>query len=205
MTTLYLVRHGRSEGNAAQRIQGWLDSPLDALGLRQARALGERFHNKPLAALYTSPLVRAAETARAIADARGILMIVDERLREYQMGAWTGLTEGEINAMMPPARGESHDPIGPGGESGLEMRHRISAFMAEMPIRHPHQMVVVVCHGGTIGAMVSLTLGMQPIRRQPFAFGNASITKLRYERGRWRLRSLNDRCHLRTLTSIDVA
>lgn len=202
MTTLYLIRHGRSVGNAAKQIQGWLDLPLDELGRRQARALGERFRHKPLAAIYASPLERATETARAIAVARGMTVILDERLREYHMGAWTGLTEAELTAMMPAARSDHYDPIGPGGESGLEMRQRVSAFLTEMPAHYPGQLVAVVCHGGTLGAMVSAALGMQPIRRQPFAFGNACITKLRYEHGRWQLRSLNDRCHLRSVENL---
>ena len=201
MTTLYLIRHARSVGNAAQQIQGWLDLPLDDHGRKQARLVGERFRHKPLAAIYTSPLLRAAETAQAIAIARGMQVIYDERLREYHMGAWTGLTGAEIEAMMPPRwNADEHDHVGPGAETGADMRLRVEPFLSDMLARHPDQLIAVVCHGGTLGAIVSTILGLPPIRRQPFTFGNASITKMVYEPGRWRLRSLNDRCHLYNMT-----
>jgi broad specificity phosphatase PhoE len=203
MTTLYLIRHARSVGNAAQQVQGWLDLPLDDYGRKQVRLLGERFRHKPLAALYASPLLRAAETARGIAEARGLEVIYDERLREYHMGAWTGLTGAEIDAMMPPRWNESaHEPVGPGGENGPEMRQRVKDFIADVLARHPDQVVAVVSHGGTLGAIVSLLLGLPAVRRQPFAFGNTSVTKVAYEHGRWRLRSLNDRCHLRGMSDL---
>ncbi len=200
MTTLYLIRHARSMANAAQRVQGWLDSDLDEYGLQQARLLGERFRPKRLAALYSSPLMRAVRTARAIADACQIEIRLDERLREYNMGAWTGLTPQEIEAMMPPHWFDgNYDRIGPGGEGGPAMRARVETFLADMLARHPNALVAVVAHGGSIGALVGVMLGLPPLRRHPFAFGNASITKTSYEHGRWRIRSLNDRCHLRAM------
>lgn len=203
MMTLYLVRHGRSVGNATHRIQGWLDLPLDDLGRRQAHLVAERLRRKPLAAIYASPLVRAAETAQIIAGACGLPVNFDERLREYHMGAWTGLTGEEIQAMMPSHwEDDQFDHVGPGGESGEEMRIRIAAFLGDVLMHHADQIVVVVCHGGSLGGIVSAVLGLPPLRRHPFSFGNASITKLTCERGRWKLRSLNDRCHLRSLSTI---
>ena len=202
MTTIYLIRHARSVGNAAQQIQGWLDLPLDDYGRKQARLLGERFHHKLVTTVYASPLIRAAETAQAIALARGLEVKYDERLREYHMGAWTGLTNREIEEMMPPHRIDEwhgHDHVAPGAETGLDMRQRIDAFLADVLARHPGEIVAVVCHGGTLGAFISSILGLPPIRRQPFTFGNASVTKVVYEHGRWRVRTLNDRCHLRGL------
>lgn len=202
MMTLYLVRHARSIGNAAQRIQGWLDLPLDDYGRRQTRLICERFQRKPLAAIYSSPLQRAAETACAIAKPHHLQVIMDDRLREYHMGAWTGLTALEIERMMPPHRWDSIDDyIGPGAETGIEMRARVSAFLNEVLEQHNGQMVAVVCHGGTLGAIVSAVLNLPPVRRQPFHFGNTSITKMVHENNRWRVRSLNDRCHLRSFAS----
>jgi broad specificity phosphatase PhoE len=201
MLTLYLVRHARSVDNAAQRVQGWLDSELDNYGLQQAALVGERFRPKRLTALYASPLTRAARTARAIADACGVEIVFDERLREYHMGAWTGMTPQEIEAVMPQGWFDGNvDRVGPGGESALDMRARVESFLADVLARHPDGLVAAVAHGGTIGAMVSSMLGLPAIRRQPFSFGNTSITKVTCERGRWRIRSLNDRCHLQALS-----
>ena len=200
MTTLYLIRHARSEGNAMQVIQGWLDLPLDEYGRRQARLLGERFRHKSLAAIYSSTLLRAADTARAIADTLGMPVIPDARLREYHMGAWTGLTAAEIDQMMPPHYFENAvEPIGPGAESGQEMRDRVSTFLDDMLARHNGDRVAVVSHGGTLGGFASAILSLPPVRHQPFHFGNASVTKFVFEHGRWRMSGLNDRCHLRSL------
>ena len=200
VTRLYMIRHARSVGNAEQRVQGWLDLPLDDYGCRQAQLLSERLRAKSLAAIYTSPLVRAAETARHLAEAHDLPLNLDERLREYHMGAWTGLTGAEIEAMMPAGWFDGRDHIGPGAETGPDMRQRVNAFLQEILARHPGQSVAAVTHGGTLGAFVSAVLGLAPLRRQPFVFGNTSITELVYEYGRWRVFSLNDRCHLRSLS-----
>ncbi|MCL4507710.1 MAG: histidine phosphatase family protein [Chloroflexi bacterium] len=202
MTVLYLIRHARSVGNAMQVIQGWLDLPLDDYGRRQIKLLGDRFQHKALAAIYTSPLLRAADTARAIAEPLGMPVIPDDRLREYHMGAWTGLTALEIEKMMLPRRLDSDlDYVGPGAETGQEMRVRVSSFLDDTLARHAGGSVAVVCHGGTLGGFASAVLGLPPVRRQPFHFGNASVTKFVFEHGRWRIPSMNDRCHLRSLTA----
>jgi broad specificity phosphatase PhoE len=203
MTTFYLVRHGRSVGNAAEQVQGWLDLPLDERGRQEAVLLGERLRSNPLAAVYASPLARAVETARPLTEACGLPLILDERLREYHMGAWTGLTIPEIEAMMPSHWLEGGDDhIGPGAETGAAMRERVSSFIQDILTRHPEDAVVVISHGGTLGAMLSLVLGTPAIRRQPFTFGNASISEVTYERKRWRVRSLNDLCHLSPLRNM---
>jgi broad specificity phosphatase PhoE len=118
------------------------------------------------------------------------------------MGAWTGLTGEEIEALMPAGWFEgNNDRIGPGAETVADVRQRAGAFIDQMMACHAGQRVAVVSHGGTIGAMVSMILGMPPVRRQPFGFGNTSITELTNEDGRWRLRSLNDRYHLMAMNT----
>jgi broad specificity phosphatase PhoE len=196
MLTAYLVRHGQTAFNAEGRIQGWLDVPLDDVGQIQAECLARRFSEQSVQAIYSSPLVRAADTARVIAQACRLELVLDERLREYHMGDWTGLTAEEIRMAMPTTPLDDLEATIPNGESAQHMRERVAAFLRDLIARHDGEAVVLVSHGGTLGAMVGAMLGLPVMRRHPFAFGNASLTEADYERGRWRLRSLNDRCHL---------
>jgi broad specificity phosphatase PhoE len=197
MLTLYLVRHGQTAYNATGRVQGWLDVPLDDIGKMQALSVGRRFANKRINAIYTSPLSRAAETAKAIAAACNREVILDLRLREYNMGDWTGLTGDEIAATTPGQHLASLEAQIPNGESATDMRNRVESFLTDVVAKHTsREMVVAVSHGGTLGMVVAAMLNMPSVRRQPFTFGNTAITKATYDHGTWRLRSMNDRCHL---------
>ncbi len=197
MLTLYLIRHGQTAYNASGRVQGWLDVPLDDVGKMQALRVSQRFSNKAISAIYTSPLSRAAETAKTIAGACNRDIILDIRLREYNMGDWTGLTGDEIAASAPGHHAANHEAQIPNGETAQEMRKRVDAFLADVMVRHTSRdTVVAVSHGGTLGMVVAAMLNMPAVRRQPFTFGNTAVTKATCEHGVWRLRSLNDRCHL---------
>lgn len=197
MLTLYLVRHGQTAFNAEGRIQGWLDVPLDAVGQVQAQRVAQRFAQQPISAIYASPLLRAADTARAIANVCRLEVILDERLREYHMGDWTGLTPDEIRLTLSSAHAvDNPEGIVPNGETAQQMRERVASLLGDLITRHAEGTLILVSHGGTLGALVGMMIGLPAMRRHPFAFGNASVTEVTFEHGRWRLRSLNDRCHL---------
>jgi probable phosphoglycerate mutase len=198
MTTLYLIRHGETDHNSSGRMQGWLDVPLNALGLRQAHLLAQRFRGKSIAAIYSSPLVRALATAQVVAQALGLAVVCDERLREYNMGDWTNKTAEEIAQVTPNFYSDDpHGPAIPNGENAHDMHVRVAAFLEEAAQAHVNQSFMAVAHGGTLGMMVATLLGMPIVRRQPFSFGNTAIAKLERRHGRWRLVRLNDQCHLR--------
>ncbi|MCS7087769.1 MAG: histidine phosphatase family protein [Thermoflexales bacterium] len=194
MLILYLIRHGRTHYNAEGRVQGWRDIPLDTVGRQQAHLLAARLATLPLDAVYASPLARAWETASIIARACLLEPHADERLREYNMGDWTDLTSEEIRTRWPDA--EQLDAP-PNGETALEVAQRVSAFLDDLLVRHPDgAQVAIVSHGGTLSAMIGVMVGLPPRRRQPFTFGNASISEVRFEHGRWRVHTLNEQHHL---------
>jgi broad specificity phosphatase PhoE len=174
-----------------------MDVPLDDIGLRQAHHVAQRFSGKAIHAVYSSPLLRAADTARAIAQACNREVIFDDRLREYHMGDWTGLIGDEISVVTPGLRLDAPEVAIPNGESAQDMHNRVESFLHDAILRHANETLILVSHGGTLGAMVGAMLGLPVTRRHPFAFGNTAIAKTSYEHNRWRLRSLNDRCHLR--------
>jgi probable phosphoglycerate mutase len=148
---ILLARHGETIYNVEGRWQGQSDSPLTERGRAQARELGRALADEPVAAVYSSDLGRAADTAAEVAAVHDLAVVVDERLREINTGEWTGKGRNEIDAMWPGGlRAWASSPsrfLMPGGESIYAAQERSLAFFAErMPV-HLGQTVVVISHG----------------------------------------------------------
>ncbi|MHB0939990.1 MAG: histidine phosphatase family protein, partial [Armatimonadota bacterium] len=99
---LYLIRHGQTDWNLAQRFQGQSDIPLNEIGRRQANALADRLSSQPFEVAYSSDLQRALETAKVIAGDR-LEIKTDLRLREMDFGDWEGATYNKIKEECPGA------------------------------------------------------------------------------------------------------
>ena len=97
MTTVLLLRHGRTTANAGGILAGWTPGvQLDETGIAQVRAVGERLARVPLAAIVSSPLERCRQTADAVAEGRDLPVQSDDRLGEARYGDWTGRTIMEL-------------------------------------------------------------------------------------------------------------
>lgn len=197
-----LIRHGQSEGNAADRIQGLRDEPLTDLGRQQSRALAYRLQAQhALSALYSSPMLRALQTAEIIAAAVGLEVQVVDDLREYDCGAVTGMTWQEVQAHYPEiARRWAEDswrvPI-PGEEGAEAFQRRVLAAMDGIVAGHDgDETVAVVTHGGTLSAYLAGLLEFDFRKRQPWVFANASLSMVLPRGLRPRLALLNDTSHL---------
>src|SRR5688500_9075185 len=103
-TTILLVRHGETDWNLERRVQGHSDRPLNDTGRRQAIELATALGDEPVDAIYSSDLVRAHETARILAERRGLGVTVIPELREKSFGTWEGLTDREVLQRFPEAR-----------------------------------------------------------------------------------------------------
>lgn len=149
-THLYLVRHGQTEWNVENRLQGFHDSPLTDLGVRQAMWLGDAFRDKPLDVIYSSSSRRAARTAELIRGDKPIAIIESDALKEINLGVWEGLTQEEAKAANPEAFEHFlQDPERfqvSGGESYGEVSKRAVAKVAEIVAAHPGQHILVVAH-----------------------------------------------------------
>ncbi len=199
---LLLIRHGESAGNAADRIQGINDEPLTATGRTQAAALAQRLRQGyGVRAVYSSSLSRARETAEIIAAALDLPVIADDRLQEYDCGVVTGLCFEEVKAQYPEvARRWAEDswkaPI-PGEEGNEVFQQRVLAAMSGIVARHGQDdTVAVVAHGGVWSIYLASLAGIDVNKRQPWMFGNASLSIVLLGGTRPRIALLNDTCHL---------
>jgi probable phosphoglycerate mutase len=175
--SVYLARHGQTEYNAIGRFQGQQQIPLDETGREQARALAERAAAYDFGALWTSPLLRARETAEAVAAVIGLEPQEDPRLMETDAGEWTDRFFADVMAQAPVqfAAFASADPdfAFPGGESFAAQEVRVAASLYD--IEQAALPALVVCHGMTIRAALA-SRGAPPdeFRRIP----NAAIVPL---------------------------
>jgi 2,3-bisphosphoglycerate-dependent phosphoglycerate mutase len=148
VTTIFLARHGETDWNAEQRWQGQRDTPLNERGRAQARGLAQRLADIPFAAVYSSDLSRARETADIVSAGRRLPIRVDPRLREIDVGSWEGLTSEEVDGR------ERRD-----GESLDAFRARVLAAIEEIGAAHDGANVLVVAHGGCARTLQRHLLG----------------------------------------------
>lgn len=151
MTRLLLIRHGETDWNVAGRWQGQTDVPLNARGRAQAAALVSRLAGTPLAAIYSSDLSRARETAEILARNVGLSVQVDPRLREIDLGEWEGLLATDIQARYADLLAQRWiDPFSvfpPGGETAASALARARAALKDIVQRHAPGPVALISHG----------------------------------------------------------
>ena len=175
---VFLARHGQTAYNLESRFQGQQQIPLDATGRAQALELAERAVAYGFAALWCSPLLRARETADAVADRIGLEPIEDARLMETDSGDWTDRFFADVRAEDPERFDAfaSGDPAFafPGGESFAEQEVRVETALDA--VERGALPALVVCHGMVIRAALHRRSGPDGIefRRVP----NAAIVPL---------------------------
>ena len=202
MTQLLLIRHAQSTWNADGRIQGWADPPLNETGLDQACKLAQRLvaDGRAIAAIYSSPLLRAKQTAEQVSQIFDLPVQTDDRLKENNVGQLTGLTGPEVEQRFPEwlaARRASLEWMPPPeGEDRDHFVSRAVAVMTDIVAKHAGQTVAVVSHGGTLGVYLAHLLEMPIHRSLPFQFENTSLSIVKVGEHRIRLLKLNDTAHL---------
>lgn len=159
---LFLARHGETPGNREMRYLGSVDQPLAPGGLEQAERLAEALRPLPLAAVYASPLRRAADTGSRIAAARGLDLRTEERLREQCFGAWEGLTRNEVLERDRDLLLRWEADLGtapPGGEALSAVQERMLALVEDVRRDHAGSWIALVSHVGPIKALLCAALG----------------------------------------------
>jgi len=192
-TRVYLARHGSTTHNREQRLQGRLDTPLDECGRKQAEALARRVQRLAPAKVYSSDLVRAADTARACARRLGLGVEFRPELRERSYGQW----EGKLWSELPTSHRQwDADARPPGGESFRELQARGVTAVTAIAATHPGLTVLVVSHGGLLKAVLAWALGLPPTLRARFGLENASLSAVMLGPERVEVLVVNDTSHL---------
>ncbi|MEV0294075.1 histidine phosphatase family protein [Nocardia sp. NPDC050710] len=166
--TLILLRHGQTEWNATDRMQGQINTDLTELGRRQAKEAARELVSRNAIAIVSSDLKRAHDTALALADHTAVPVVLDPRLRETHLGDWEGLTHLEVDADYPGARvawrlDAHYRP--PNGESKLEVGARSLPVVRELFTERqdwPGRTIILVAHGGLIAALTAALLDLPP-------------------------------------------
>lgn len=180
MTRVFIVRHGATDWNHTKRAQGHADIPLNEEGRNHATRAARELASEEITAVYSSDLQRAYDTAKAIADAHGLEVHADPRLREIDQGEWEGLDNDEIRRRWPLLWGpHRHYSTRPGGESPQQVRERSLAALKDAVAANPDGAIVVVSHGGTIRWLAAEALGYDDRRSARLrGVGNGAIVCL---------------------------
>ncbi len=168
-----------------------VDLPLSERGHEQARLLAARLAKRELAALYTSPLKRALETADAIAHTTKLPIVSDARLREVEIAGVGPVALHDLAEIAIARGGWSHLP---GTESSASVRGRMRDAINEIVKKHPGERIALVSHAGAINAYMSMLLALSG----DFFFpaGNTSLSIVRARDDRRLIVTLNDTAHL---------
>ena len=158
--TIVLVRHGETDWNRERRFQGHADQPLNEAGRRQAGELADLLAGDRLAAVYTSPLRRASETAAIVAERLGLESHAVEALREIDVGDWQGLTIEEIRTRFPERADVAWRSGWENGETHDELGARVIPALRDLAGRHAGESVLGVTHAGPIRAALAAATGV---------------------------------------------
>lgn len=162
-TTIYLVRHGRTTLNAQGRFRGRQDPPLDEQGSLEARKAGDHLARIPLVAVFSSPLERARQTAKAIADPHGLDVGVAPDLVDLDYGAWEALTAAEAAERNPEAYERfARQPLGaapPGGERLEAVERRATTALSDIASAYEGEASAAISHEVPIRLLVSRLSG----------------------------------------------
>jgi broad specificity phosphatase PhoE len=180
-TRIHLVRHGTTLLNRQHRYRGRRDVPLDAGGWQDAWSAAGQLAGEPITAVYASPLRRARDTARVIADASELPDVVDlPGLVNLDYGAWEGLTSEEAAAHDAEAyeayRTYAHGATCPGGESLAAAAERVLLSLRMIALLHPGQEVAAVSHAVIVRlAIAAVTDAPRPEWRRNLPNGSVTV------------------------------
>ncbi len=181
-TRIIAIRHGETAWNVDTRIQGQLDIGLNETGRWQAHRVALALAGEPIAALYSSDLLRARETALSISNATGQAVQTVEGLRERGFGVFEGKTFQQVEALWPEQalRWRKREPAfePEGGESLLRFRERIIQTVQTLAEQHPGEQIAMVAHGGVMDVLYRAATRQEIQAPRTWDLGNAAINRL---------------------------
>jgi broad specificity phosphatase PhoE len=197
---MLLVRHAETDWNRERRFQGGRDVPLSATGREQAESAARLLAATPLAAVWSSPLVRARDTAAIIAAPHGLAVQEAGAFREMGFGEWEGLTRDEVRERFADAHRAwvetPQEAMWSGAETLAAVRTRALAGLAALRAAHQGQTVCLVTHGITGRLLILEALGLGPDRLWSFHLSSTGISELEFRDDWTTLHRMNSLIHL---------
>jgi len=198
---LILIRHGQTVWNTQMKTQGRTDIMLDEIGRIQSEKLAERVRTLKLRAVYSSPLSRAKETAKLIADLHGLDVISHELLMERDFGAWEGTPFKTLMEKYPDeVKSWEKDPFAytpPDAEPLSKVLSRCVAFLDEVYKTYTiDDTVLAVGHSIPLRLMIAHSIGLSPLKIHSLRLDNAAYTELKLRENYNILTVFNDTEHL---------
>ena len=169
---LYVARHGQTAWNAENKICGTSDLPLNELGWQQAEALAEKCGAYHIDLIIASTMLRARQTAGAVAEKYGIPVLTDARLVEQNYGIYEGM-DRQTPGFLANKRHFAYRY--PGGESMMDVAHRIYGLLEDIKREHEGKTVLLVCHGGVMRLIRSYFEDMTNDEYFHYSEPNASV------------------------------
>jgi 2,3-bisphosphoglycerate-dependent phosphoglycerate mutase len=184
VTRILAVRHGETAWNVDTRLQGQIDISLNANGQEQARRLAEALAEQSIDAIVCSDLVRARDTAQAVADRTGLPLVTDVGLRERNFGIFQGHTYAEVERLWPEesARWRRREPDfgAPGGETLQGFYDRAVSTAERLAHAHPGRTLLLVTHGGVLDCLYRAASRIELNAPRTWDLANTGVNRLLY-------------------------
>lgn len=187
------VRHGQTDWNLINRMQGSTDIELNKTGIEQAQNLAEKLKNQPVDIIFASSLNRAAKTAEIINQYHNKEIILTDNFKEINFGIFEGQLYDEIMEELEVFRRNGLQV--PEGESEEDFFNRVYEKMDEI-IKSKHKNILVVCHFNTIRSIICYFLNLSPNRRFDYPVGNTAIHTFELHGDKFSMTVENDTSHL---------
>lgn len=209
MLNIYLTRHGETQWNIENRLQGSKNSQLTDKGIEHAIMLGDRLRNIDFSAIYTSPLERALQTANYIKSDKDVPIYTIENLKEMNFGDWEGKTKDEIEAVdnykneyhnfwhIPQMY--NHKPHN--GEGLITFKRRVEEVLSKVISSNSDGNILIVTHAVVIKAILSFTMDISTDKMwdPPFIHGT-SLTIFKWDGEQFNFKMIGDISHFKNET-----
>ncbi|BAU29302.1 putative phosphoglycerate mutase/uncharacterized phosphatase [Aneurinibacillus soli] len=194
-THIYLIRHGETDWNAARRIQGHSDIPLNQAGREQALRLAEHLQHIPIDRICVSDLQRAVETARPLAACLGLPLHRFYEFRERNYGEWEGKKYEEVQAEIPDVNTWTEQNRRYNIETFTSMQQRGMNCLQSILQENRSEHLAVISHGGMLNALLHhMSSGEYGTGKTRWT--NTACTHVEYRADTWIVHTINDGSHL---------
>lgn len=208
MVKVILIRHGETDWNKEQVFRGKIDVPLNRCGLAQARCVRQALEGEAIDVLCASPLARAVDTARVLAEGRNRDIRVEEGFSDIDFGSWQGLSHRQVKEQFPDLYAtwmtDPHLVTFPRGETLLKVQQRSIAALERTIDSNSGKSVAIVSHRVVNKVILCTVLGLDLSRFWHVKQDTCAINRFEYDAGSYYLTLLNDTCHLKGVVGASV-